>query len=268
MSLRRLTLLLLLLTSNSSFAFDAQGHIAICQLAFNLSNASTQTWLNDTLQKSPETNFAHGCIWPDDIRNERDYRDSKVWHYINIARTATRINASDCPAEGCVTNAINTMRQRLQQNPADWQALLFLGHFIADVHQPMHVSYADDRGGNRAAITYLGEPTNLHQLWDGGLLQPFNIRQSVSLWQSQLTAVQQHNWQQGDTVDWASESLQLTRDIYRRYQQSDKAGEQYRSHFLPLLEVQMQKAGVRLAWVLDQISGQINNQRTKPPKVD
>src|SRR6202042_1022788 len=44
-------------------------------------------------------------------------------------------------------------------------SLKFLGHWVGDIHQPLHVSFEDDRGGNNIAVT--GEcGSNLHSAWD------------------------------------------------------------------------------------------------------
>ncbi len=93
----------------------------------------------------PEKHFAVACAWPDNVRDQKRYEHTKPWHFVNIPRSATSVSASDCPKQGCLLSAITEMQQRLQNKPdTDGQALLFLGHFIADLHQPMHVSYFDD----------------------------------------------------------------------------------------------------------------------------
>jgi S1/P1 Nuclease len=52
---------------------------------------------------------------------------------------------------------------------AKLEALKFLGHWVGDVHQPLHVSFEDDRGGNN--ITAVGEcQGNLHAAWDSCLV--------------------------------------------------------------------------------------------------
>ena len=49
-------------------------------------------------------------------------------------------------------------------------ALKILIHLIGDLHQPMHVSHAEDKGGNDIAIKFEGFADNLHGLWDYGLI--------------------------------------------------------------------------------------------------
>ena len=46
-----------------------------------------------------------------------------------------------------------------------YDALRFLVHFIGDMHQPLH-DEAIDIGGNDISVTFDGESTNLHHIWD------------------------------------------------------------------------------------------------------
>jgi hypothetical protein len=44
-------------------------------------------------------------------------------------------------------------------------ALKFPGHWVGDIHQPMHAGFRDDRGGNH--VRMLGSSCeSLHTLWD------------------------------------------------------------------------------------------------------
>ena len=43
-------------------------------------------------------------------------------------------------------------------------------HIVGDIHQPLHAGHAEDKGGNDIKIKYRGRDTNLHSLWDSGLL--------------------------------------------------------------------------------------------------
>jgi S1/P1 Nuclease len=45
-------------------------------------------------------------------------------------------------------------------------SLRFLGHGVGDIHQPLHVSFEDDRGGNSVLVTGICG-TNLHSAWAG-----------------------------------------------------------------------------------------------------
>ena len=50
-------------------------------------------------------------------------------------------------------------------------ALKFLVHFVVDVHQPLHVGRAADRGGNTIDVRYGATVVNLHRFWDTDVLE-------------------------------------------------------------------------------------------------
>src|SRR5690606_32241615 len=236
----------------SAQAFDFQGHALVCQMAYAQLSESVQKKVDALVAKSPEKHFSVACAWPDNVRDQKRYEHTKPWHFVNVPRSATSVSASACPKQGCLLSAIAEMQQRLQNKPdADWQALLFLGHFMADLHQPMHVSYFDDRGGNRTSVRFLGDKTNLHHLFDGDILGKRNFRKQAPQWLTTISG-QKQQWQQGDALSWANESLQITRAVYAQLPASHNIGPDYRDTFAPQLELQLKKASVRLALVLEK----------------
>ena len=79
-----------------------------------------------------------------------------------------------CIQGACVTDAIYRQAAVLRSNLTDVQrlkALKYVVHFVADVHQPLHAGYADDRGGNSYRIQAFGRGANLHSLWDAGMIK-------------------------------------------------------------------------------------------------
>ena len=245
-------LLLLLALTASAQAFDARGHALICQMAYDQLSRTVQARVDALIAKSPEKSFANACAWPDKARDLKEYQHTRTWHFVNVARDAVQVKPADCPATGCLMSAIPQMQLRLRDNPNnDWGALLFLSHFIADLHQPMHVSYFDDRGGNRTSITFHGKKMNLHHVWDGELLGSYKWRAKSQALNAQISAEQQHAWAAGDLYQWANESLAITRSIYVRLPKSKKWGDSEQDYFAPLLQLQIQKASVRLAYLLN-----------------
>jgi hypothetical protein len=133
----------------------------------------------------PADIMAAVASWADDIRTARK---NGVWHYVDIPRTVTRRTkiAPWCPsiwpaaggknAAGCVADAIEHFAKILGENSrtdADRaEALRYLIHFVGDIHQPLHSIDDEDQGGNCDPVHFAGDPgaTNLHSLWDSGLL--------------------------------------------------------------------------------------------------
>ena len=89
--------------------------------------------------------------WADEVRSQSAYRWSAPLHYANVEPGNEEFNLErDCPEKGCVVSAIikyTKVRGDRDAGTADrTEALKFLVHFVEDIHQPMHVSHARDRG--------------------------------------------------------------------------------------------------------------------------
>jgi len=89
------------------------------------------------------------CTWPDHSRKRAEE------HFINVPRTLQTIATAQCQgAPTCLFTPIVTDREVLQTFNDDQDrlaSLKFLGHWVGDIHQPLHVSFADDRGATSSA---------------------------------------------------------------------------------------------------------------------
>lgn len=225
-------------------------------MAYEKLTPTAQKNIDAVIKKSPFKNYASACPWPDKVRSQKQYQHTKSWHYINLSPLASKVTAASCPASGCLLSAIALMQKRLEKQPQkDWEALLFFSHFIADLHQPLHVSYAKDLGGNKVNLSKGKKATNLHKLWDGDLLPRKDIKKRSQEWQASISPRQANAWRQGSVLDWANESFELTQKIYRYLPVSGKITEKYTQHFVPEFETQAKKASVRLAYLLENIYG-------------
>ena len=108
--------------------------------------------------------FAESCTWPDNPKQRSNE------HYINVPRDFQSFTTNTCPmASKCLFTAIANEIAVLgnsNDDKAKLAALKFLGHWIGDLHPPLHVSYEDDRGGGRI-LTSGSCSANLHAVWDG-----------------------------------------------------------------------------------------------------
>ncbi|HBS43178.1 MAG TPA: endonuclease [Oceanospirillales bacterium] len=236
-------------------AFDYKGHALVCALAYDALTETTRQAVDQLSARSGLGKpFPQLCSWADDIRSEERWKYTGPWHYVNVARNDTDITPQHCPDQGCVLSAISEMEARLRKAPqTDWQALLFLGHFVADVHQPLHVSYGDDRGGNTFRVSWKGEPTNLHAVWDSrvpGL--DADPERNRSRFQSRMTGFHAHA-DAGLPLVWAQESLDRTRLVYRTYEPGENLDDSRVSEDRVWLQGHMVQAAQRLADLLEDV---------------
>jgi hypothetical protein len=138
-----------------------------------------------------------------------------------------------------------------------------LGHWIGDVHQPLHVSFLDDVGGNKIRAT--GCARNLHAAWDTCLVQSAvgsNPQKAASDLLATLKPEQAKLWASSKPRDWVNETFAVaeataTGYCVRHGNSCDPVGGEititagYEKENIPVVREQLLKAGVRLAYVLD-----------------
>ncbi len=208
---------------------------------------------------------------------------SASWHFIDVPITASPREAADmeayCPNANCVVDQIRAESQALQKDPQDTTSLMFLVHFVGDLHQPLHcatefVDGVDDRGGNNKKITWTESqdpkyPLNLHSLWDHLVAPSDNVNDPVALSGQLERALQGMDvtlWTQGDYVGTAAlETFQIAQThVYPDYYGKgpdgpacfgSTLGASYHDAMEPIVNERLEKAGVRLAALLEQAFG-------------
>jgi S1/P1 Nuclease len=150
--------------------------------------------------------------------------------------------------EVLLTDQEASERQRLE-------ALKYLVHFVGDIHQPLHVSDNNDRGGNDVLVVFRGYSTNLHAVWDtriiGPALGPDERSYALKLVQN-ITPDKLESWSKGDPVVWANEGYEIAVGVvYGKLPHSGTLPDSYEAEALPIVNEQLERAGVRLAMVLN-----------------
>lgn len=229
----------LLAFTAKSFAWGPQGHCIVANLAQGQLTAKAKTEVDRLLALEPGATLASVSTWADETRN----RTTASWHYVNFPRDSCTYDAHrDRPDGQCVVAAIDTQLEVLASTAPDekrLQALKYVVHFVADVHQPLHAGYGDDRGGNTYQLQAFGRGANLHALWDTGLIENVDIAAlSTKLLATPIPAVDL------DAAHVAEKSCRIvsTPGFYPER----KVGADYVQRFTPVMEKQLQVAGARL----------------------
>jgi len=255
------------------------GHQIAAQIAQGLLSAKATAVVRQLI---PSGDMGAIASWADDVRNTPAYRWSAPLHFINTPDwLCTYVQSRDCANEQCCDPAIRNMTNRLADTTLPVaqhnEAFKFLVHFVGDIHQPLHVSFTSDLGGNKINVTFDNKKTNLHSLWDSGLIY-YRIdnfyNKDENNWQKALIARMNGEWKQNVTAwkscknpgphgacskDWADESILLACEYaYRdetgaKIQQNASLRTAYFTHVVDVIEAQIVKAGVRMANVINQL---------------
>ena len=253
----RLVTLMLLALPVSGWAYGAHAHQTIGFVAEAFICPETRHAL---AQLNPES-IAEAGLWADQIRAYRQWDHVKPWHYINVSDDQAIIDAPR-RRSGDVLWAIDEAAELLASPVVDQKQQLamyrFLVHFIADVHQPLHVGRRSDLGGNRLKVMVDGRSSNLHSYWDSGVLGKVveTPEAHAERLVGTISAAAVVEWQASEPLQWAEESKSY-RDFVYTISRSE-AGlavvtERYASRALRITEARMARAGVRLAGALDAL---------------
>jgi hypothetical protein len=263
----------LLLVCLPAFAWGPEGHTLVARIAETQLTPAVRARVLEIL--GPGKTMESVSSWADQIRNTR--RDTGPWHYVDIPIDKPHLDmARDCPNGDCVLAKIDQFDRVLKDAAATpdqkREALMFVIHFVGDMHQPLHCSDNGDRGGNSVRVVFNNHPGNLHSLWDGGLLQAMGTEDS--LYPKLLRDAERHrkSWAKGTVRDWAEQAHKAAqKTVYGKLPKPAAAapaqafadGGQttpppavaitaaYEQRADPVIAQQLEKAGVRLAFLLN-----------------
>jgi hypothetical protein len=193
--------------------------------------------------------------WADDVRSDSAWRRSAFWHYVDIDDGESYASSRKNPAGDIITElqaCEATLRNPRAGHEAKVVALKFLVHLVADLHQPLHVGRASDRGGNNVRVSWFGKSTNLHEVWDSLLIDKEKLSFSeLAEFSDHATRQRITSWQESGYLDWLEESLLLRKQAYEVG--NGKLSSHYASRNFPVVKLRLAQSGIRLAGLLNSI---------------
>lgn len=264
-----LFLLLVLVPAGEARAWGWDGHKLICALAARQLTAEARSLVDQLLEdgaglKGGKVNFPESCIWADEVKHSTR-KDTYEHHFINVPDDAKTVElARDCEAVNCIAVGVQRALIYLTREPAGRRdverraaALRYLGHYIGDLHQPLHIGNAKDWGGNKIRVQWFNKGSNLHALWDYEMLNTIGITYPDSI---EFLASVSVTSDERDMLAWMNESLALGRShAYANMQggliqSGDSLGNDYLNRSKPIMLERMSLAAFRLATLLNDIA--------------
>jgi len=195
--------------------------------------------------------------WMDEIRSDSTYNYTADWHWVTI-ETGKTYDESPKNPNGDVIMTIERLVKELKAGNLDRQKQIahikMLVHLIGDIHQPLHVGCCDDRGGNSVKVKWFRSETNLHSVWDSGMIDDTKLSYTEladALGKPDRLTVSA--WQKNSVRDWANESMSYRKQVYAVGDGNLSFKYPYKN--LDSVRHRLLQAGVRLAGILNSIYG-------------
>ncbi|MCK7592796.1 S1/P1 nuclease [Pseudomarimonas salicorniae] len=246
-----LLLIVLAGATSPARAWSMFGHELVGELAERQLSAKARVGVQALLEEGES--LASTAGWADRMRDDKAYAWATPLHFVNFPRGRCEYVARrDCPGGDCVVAAVERFRAEMldaslpRQRRAE--ALKFLVHFVADIHQPLHCGYGHDRGGNTYQVNVDGEGSNLHRVWDHFMLARTGRDRAGHL--AALSAEPLPEAGPFQPVTWAEDSCRIVQaDGF--YPQRRRLSDAYFERFRPLAEARLRLAASRLASILE-----------------
>lgn len=250
------TLLFVFLTGFmfNAFGWGATGHRAIGYIADQHLSKKARLAIEKVLRGQ---SLAMAGTWMDDIKSDSTYDHTHDWHWVTIQNGETYDQSVKNPKGDLIMTLerlIAELKSKKLSVKQEAEHLKMIVHLLGDIHQPLHVGFGTDQGGNQVKLTWFGANTNLHRVWDSDMIDgsKLSYTELANAW-PKADATRVKSLQQATVRDMANEAMTFRKQVYSYG--DGKLGYDYNyQNFNTVLE-QIQKAGIRLAGVLNQIYG-------------
>ncbi|KAJ6826974.1 endonuclease 1 [Iris pallida] len=290
-----LLLCLVLVSAPGAWSWSKEGHVLTCRIAQDLLEPAAAEAVQNLLPPYVDGDLSALCVWPDQIRHWYKYRWTSPLHFIDTPDDACSFDyARDCHGpkgleDMCVAGAISNFTMQLmhyREGSSDrrynlTESLLFLSHFMGDVHQPMHVGFTSDKGGNTIDLRWFRHKSNLHHVWDreiiltsladfygkdmDALQEDLHKNFTAGIWSDDISS-----WGDCDNlfscpVKYAQESISLACKYgYGGVTEGETLSDDYFNSRMPIVMKRIAQGGVRLAMALNRVFGEHNQDIPRP----
>lgn len=253
----KVTLFIFLFISQNIFSvpnWGATGHRTVGEIATKHLSDSAKNKIEVILNGA---SLALVSTYADEIRSDSKYDYIAPWHYVNFP-FHSNYEASAKSNEGDIVVAINKCIDILKDNNITNEEKSFylklLVHFVGDIHMPLHVGLKEDKGGNLFQVQWFKKGTNLHRVWDDEIINQYGMSYTELANNATILLPEaKKEIGQATILQWVSESRALCIDIYNNTKKGENLSYQYMYRYTNVVREQLQKAGIRLAFVLNEI---------------
>lgn len=202
-------------------------------------------------------NLAKVSTFGDEIKADRNFKEFSAWHYVNFPADKKYTDVEPSEYGDIVMGIEKCIIMVRDENSSQADKIFYLKllvHLVGDLHQPMHVGRLADKGGNDIQVQWFNKGSNLHRVWDSNMIDDNGMSYTeIAASLPKLTKKQKIFIQEGTLYDWVEESQDLANTIYDSAKVGEKLYYRYSYVWWGTVETQLQKGGLRLAKVLNDI---------------
>ena len=246
----------LLFSSHLALSWGGKGHDIIANIADTHLNPKAKSAVQKILDGR---SMVYYSIWLDNTRGDDAYKHTLTWHYANVDEDKT-YETMEKNSKGDVYTATLMAIEKLNDNQSSDSIRSFylkcLIHLVADLHCPMHLGRATDKGGNGFTIKWFGRKTNLHRLWDTQIIESLKTW-SYTEWRENIDIMSSEQYEEivkGDVLIWLLETQEIAKEIYDYAQKDKNYSYDYMKRYAQTVEQQLLRGGYRLAYILNNIN--------------
>jgi hypothetical protein len=243
-----LLIIFIFLLASQALAWGPRGHKIVAQIAKKYLDPSVADSLEYYLE---DISLEKAGYWMDEVVMNSSYDFMEPWHFVAIENDKTYVRSKNPDIVNVLENLINTLDKKNSTKKEMLLSIKILTHLVADIHQPLHCGFAKDKGGSKLKVRFFFTSTDLHEVWDKEILeyQAITTEDCLRL-ASNFTKKDIANYQRVDVLKWMEESRALLSYVYDF--KGNKLGDEYLDKNTPIIKMQLVKAGLRLAAVLNQ----------------
>ncbi len=233
------------------------------QTGHRITGAIAEQYLSDEARAAiaillPNESLAEASTYADEMRsNPNDFwqKEAGPYHYVTVPK-GKHYHEVDAPEQGDAYTALKKFSKIVKDGTAPFaerqRALRFIVHIIGDLHQPLHAGNGTDKGGNDLKLEFFWDDSNLHRVWDSGLIDRRQLSFTEwSKWLSEkITPEQAKAWNTTDPLIYIAESAAI-RDVI--YPETERLSWDYLYQHLPIATERLQEGGVRIAAHLNDL---------------
>jgi hypothetical protein len=244
-----LLLIMFITNAEKGFAWGRKGHEMVAEIAFRYLDDSTKMIVKSFLGN---LNLEEASNWMDDEKSNSYYNYMRTWHYVNVEKGDSYKPSTERDIITVLHSAILDLKNYKNLSKKDVKRdLLLIFHLIGDLHQPLHVGYGIDRGGNSIEISSPLVSGNLHGVWDSQIIDAKGITIDSCL--AQYAFLDNNSIKQIQKIsvlNWMNQSRTLLDTVYSF--QNNFLSKEYIDNNATVVEKQILLAGLRLASILNE----------------